>query len=315
MRKIHVLSVVICLALAGFGQASAQSNSTDQSTSTSKMMNSTMTMPRIIWIYREEVKPARTSAHDKVEQGFAQLWASLKVQPFIGMEAVSGNASEALFISGYDSFATYDKDFQIFMNASNGSKRMEMEQLEKQEADLVNGVRSVIATYRPDMSYLADRFMNDLPRSRYIQIETMRVRQGKDDSLAEGAKMFLDAYQKAGIQHPWVIYQVLSGSPAGTYMVFTPMNSMKDMDDELTMHQKVAEAMGEEKMKDMMKGSGEIFSFIERDIYSFNPKISHVSQEFAAMDPEFWGPQTRTLARTAATEARTPKSTKKSPNK
>lgn len=312
MRKIPVLSVAICMALVGLGQAAAQSNSMDQPNS--KMMNSRMPMPKIIWMYREDVKPARASAHEKVEQSFAQLWSSLNVQPFIGMEAVSGNASEALFISGYDSFATYDKDFQLFMNASNGSRKTEYEQLERQESDLVTGVRSVIATYRPDLSYLSDRFMTDLPKSRFVMIETMRVRPGADDSFASGAKIFADASQKAEIQHPWVVYQVLSGSPMGTYLVFSPMSSMKDMDDDLMAHQKVAQAMGEDKMKEMMKGSGEVFSYIERDIYSFNPKISHVSAEFAAADPEFWGPKTRTLARTASADNKPARSSKKSPH-
>jgi hypothetical protein len=94
-------------------------------------------------------------------------------------------------------------------------------------------------------------------------------------------------------------------------MIFSPMNSMKDMDDDMATHQRVAEAMGEDKMKSMMKGTGEVFSYIERDIYSFNPRISHVSQEFAAVDPEFWTPQPRTLARSASAQ----RSSKKSPHK
>ncbi len=301
MRKYQILSVAICLALASFVQVSAQSNSMDQSTS--KMTNSTMTMPKIIWIYHEDVKPAKGNAHERVEQGFAQLWASLKVQPFIGMEAVSGNATEALFISGYDSFATYDRDIQVFMKASNGTRKAEYDQLERQEADLINGARSVIATYRPDLSYLGDRFINELPKSRYVQLQTMRVRQGKDDAFADGAKMYINAYEKANYQHPWVIYQVLSGSPSGTYLLFSPMASMKELDEEIAMRPKIAEAMGEDNMKNMMKDSGEVLMYIERDIYSFNPKISDVSKEFASVDPEFWVPQTRTLARTAQPES------------
>jgi len=34
---------------------------------------------------------------------------------------------------------------------------------------------------------------------------------------------------------------------------------------------------------------GDGFALYPGDLYSFNPKISNVSAEFAAADPQFWG--------------------------
>jgi hypothetical protein len=70
------------------------------------------------------------------------------------------------------------------------------------------------------------------------------------------------------------------------------------MDEELASHPKIASAMGEQNMKNKENGAGEVFLSIENDIYALNPKLSHVPDEFASADPDFWRPQSRMLART-----------------
>src|SRR5712692_748903 len=77
-------------------------------------------LPKVLWIFREDTKPARGSAHEKVEHGFAQHWAKSNVQPFLAVEAVSGTATEVMFLSGYDSLAAMENDYQTFGKASNG---------------------------------------------------------------------------------------------------------------------------------------------------------------------------------------------------
>lgn len=69
--------------------------------------------PRVLWIYREDAKPSRGTAHERVERGFAQYWAKNNVQPFIGMEAVSGNATEVMFVTGYASLAAWRRTTRL----------------------------------------------------------------------------------------------------------------------------------------------------------------------------------------------------------
>ena len=75
---------------------------------------STQELPRVLLIYREDAKPARGPVHSRVEQAFAQYWAKQKVQPFLALEAWSGNPNEVMFITGYDSLASMEKDYQLF---------------------------------------------------------------------------------------------------------------------------------------------------------------------------------------------------------
>jgi hypothetical protein len=245
-------------------------------------------LPKVLWIFREDAKPARTIAHSKVEHGFAQYWAKNKVQPFLAVEAVSGAATEVMFLSGYDSLASMEKDYQTFGKGANGP---EYDSLVRQEAELVNSVRSMVAIMRPDMSYRAERMMNVMPQSRYFSIETFRVRLGRDEDFAAGSKLFRDAFEKMKREQPFVMYQVIMGAPEGTYLLFSPLKSLKEVDDDYANQGALMQAMGEENMKNLMKGVGDVFVTMENNIWAFNPQMSNVSKEFAAGDPKFWAPK------------------------
>ncbi|MEK6325754.1 MAG: hypothetical protein AABN33_29280 [Acidobacteriota bacterium] len=245
-------------------------------------------LPKVLWIYREDTKPARGTAHERVERGFAQHWAKNKVDPFLAMEAVSGNATEVMFLSGYDSLAAMEKDYNAFGKAANGP---EYEALERQEAELVNSIRSMVAVLRPDLSYKQERLMSILPQSRYFNIETFRVRLGRDADFAAGGKLFRDAFEKMKREQPYVMYQVIMGAPEGTYLLFSPIKSFKDIDDDFANQGALMQAMGEENMKNLMKGTGDIFLSMESNVYAFNPSMSNPSKEFAAADPQFWTPK------------------------
>lgn len=245
-------------------------------------------LPKVLWIFREDAKPARGAAHQRVEQGLAQHWARARVAPYLGMEAVSGNATEVMFLSGYDSLAAMEKDYQTFGKASTGT---DYEALNRQEADLVNSVRSSVAVLRPDLSYHPEKIPGMLPQCRYFSIETFRVRLGKDAEFAAGGKMFQDAFEKLKSAQPYAMYQVIMGAPEGTYLLFSPRKSLKEVDDDFANQGALMQAFGEENMKNLMKSTGDVFLSMESNIYAFNPNMSNVSKEFAAGDPKFWTPK------------------------
>ena len=249
---------------------------------------STQELPRVLLIYREDAKPARGPVHSRVEQAFAQYWAKQKVQPFLALEAWSGNPNEVMFITGYDSLASMEKDYQLFGKAANGA---EYDSLIRQEAELINTVRSSVAVLRPDLSYRPERLMSVLPQSRYFSIETFRVRLGKDGDFEAGSKLFQEAFGKMKREQPYVMYQVIMGAPEGTYLLFSPLKSLKDLDDDYASQGAMVRALGEENMKNLMKGTGDVFLSLESNIYAFNPNMSNVSKEFAAVDPNFWTPK------------------------
>jgi len=250
------------------------------------------TMPKVIWITREEVKPGKGTVHERIEQSFARQWSRAKVLPYLAMEAISGNATEAMFISGYTSFAQLEGDFQTFGKAANGPAKAEFEALNRQEAEAVSGVQEWIAVYRPDLSYRGDHFMETLAKSRYVSILTFRVKMGHDDDFAQASRLFQKAYEKMKSEQPYAIYQVTMGTPSSAYLLFTPMKSLKQLDDEMANEKAFAEAFGVEDLQKLEKSAVDVFAVpIRSDLYAFSPQMSNVSKEFAAYDPKYWTPK------------------------
>ena len=241
--------------------------------------------PKVLWIYREDVKPSKGYLHERVESGFADFWAKAKAQNFLALEAASGNPNEVLFISGYDSYAAYDKDFQLFAKTPSGSARTDYEGLARQEAELINGVRSMVAEYREDLSYRAPV---TLPQMRGFAITTLRVRPGHGEEFEQARKITKEAHEKANVDEHFAIYEVVAGAPSGTYLLLIPMKSLGDRDT--NPHSKAyQEALGDENRKKLRELSGAYSMGSETNLYVFNPRMSYVSDQFSNADSTgFW---------------------------
>ena len=89
---------------------------------------------------------------------------------------------------------------------------------------------SMIAVLRDDLSYRASQFAQELPKTRYFNMTIARLRPFTDMRFAELGKQIIAANEKANIDLPTAIYQVVSGGPTGMYLIFQPMKSMETMD-------------------------------------------------------------------------------------
>jgi hypothetical protein len=86
-----------------------------------------------------------------------------------------------------------------------------------------------------------------------------------------------------------MVYQVISGAPAGTYLLVAPFASLKSLDDALAAVPTYA--CPEEKVAKKAAAEGEIMH--ENLLFRVEPEISYVSDDFAAADPAFWRPHTK----------------------
>src|SRR6188474_2808740 len=66
--------------------------------------------PKVLQIFREVVKPGHSAAHATTEAGWPAAFSKANAPGnYIALTSVSG-PNEAWFITGYDSFAAYEKD-------------------------------------------------------------------------------------------------------------------------------------------------------------------------------------------------------------
>jgi hypothetical protein len=251
--------------------------------------------PAVLRIIREDIKEGKEAAHRNNENTF-MLEAALAKYPahVLGMTSITG-AGQAWFLEGHESFEAVEKTLSAF-----GNSDAKFAQIDELDAEYRTSSRSWLAAYRPDMSYRPEDWMQNLPKARFFNIAIIHVQSGHDQDFAEVSRLTVDAARKALDDQPWVMYEVVSGLPSGTYLVFQPSVSLKSLDVRDQRSRTILQAMGDTAAKHFTKTIGDAVASQESLLFSLEPRMSYVSREFAAADPDFWNPKTEPAARPKA---------------
>ena len=250
--------------------------------------------PPVLTIFREDVKAGRGAAHEKLEAGYVAALRKAKWNTYsLAMTSVSGNG-DAWFMTGYPSLEAWETDRQN--QSKNAAMVSEFERLDELDTQFRTGQRQMVARLREDLSYQSNV---DVAHMRYFEVITFRVRPGHDDQFAEAAKLIRGAYEKSKVDMHWATYAVVTGAPAGTYLVFIPMKSLKMMDPNPEIEKAMMAAMGEENGRKLDKIAGEAYISMESTIYGFSPRMSYVPKEWEDADAAFWKPKPMAVAKAA----------------
>lgn len=239
--------------------------------------------PKVLQIYREIVKPGHGPAHAKTEAGWPAAFEKASWPSHsLAMTSMSG-PNEAWFMSGWDSFAAYEKDMLDI--EKNSALDAEMARLSTVDGEHLSNMFLMFATYREDLSYRAPV---NIPQMRYFQVVTYRVKPGRAADFVAGTKLSLANHEKLNMDEHWAMYQVVSGAPGGTYLQFIPLKSLADIDAGREMHGKAYDdAMGDENRKKMADLTNASIESTTSVIFRFSPKMSYPSKEWTMADP-FW---------------------------
>lgn len=254
--------------------------------------------PTVLSIFREEIKAGRNAAHETLETGYVQALAQAKWPVnSLAMTSASGT-NEAWYLSGYDSFAALEKDRKDVEKKPALLHRFE--QLDQQDSEFRSGQRGMMAVFRPNLSYHPERIPPSLPKARYFSVLTVRMRPGHDVEFNQAIRMYLEAMEKANIEGGFATYQVVSGAPGGTFLVFSPLKSLAEFDAAPARDQAINAALGAENGPKLLKLVADSFLTTDSTLFAFSPKMSYVSKEWAAADPDYWKPKPKLAAKPAA---------------
>ena len=236
--------------------------------------------PAVLRIFREDIKEGKDAAHEKTEAAFMQAAAKAKYPVnILALTSMTGT-SQAIFLEGHSTFASI-ADAQTVLETA------EFRKLDAADAELRTGGRSMIASYRPDLSYGVDKI--NLPRVRFFNIDTIRVRQGQEQRFADLGKLLVAGAQKSGDTQPEVMYQVVSGAPSGTFVLLEPMESLKSMDEGPERDRALIQAMrnGPETLREL----SDSIANEESLLFNVDPVMSLPAKEWVTASPEFWKPK------------------------
>ena len=244
--------------------------------------------PKVLVISREYLKPGRAGGvHERSESAFVQAMTAAKWPVhYFAVESMSG-PSRALFLTGYPSFAAWEKDNQN--TAKNTALTAALEHAALMDGDLLTAYDQNVFVYRDDISL---RSNVDIAHMRYFQILLFQVRPGHDKEWEELAKMYKDGYEKAVPDAKWAVFESAFGANnGGLVAIFIPMKTLAEVDEGFANDKKFMDAVGANGMKKLAELSASSVESEQVNLFQFNPKMSYPQEEWIKADPDFWKPK------------------------
>jgi hypothetical protein len=249
-----------------------------------KAANPAAAPPNLVLLLHQEIQPGKIKEHQKLESSISRASDRLETpNDWIDLQSLTGTR-ESLSFDPFDSFEDLGRskiEWRQFF-----ATHPDLAHMQEEVEGLVVSDRTIVAARRDDIGYRADSI--DLSEARYMRVLDVRLFPGHESDFVEAMKILADAYVKIAAETPWVVYQVDVGIPTPAFLVFMPMPELKPNDDLLSSRANVIEAEGEQASDALQKIAREAFASTETNLYVVSPELSHVSQEFAASDPEFW---------------------------
>lgn len=256
--------------------------------------------PNVLLIVREEIKPGMMAAHSREANNVVRIYSKAK-SPYnrLAMVPVAGNENEVTYLWPFDSFAELEKSNKDLETLSTVTYKADFEKVRPEGDDYHSSQRDMIAVLRNDLSYNGGA---DMPRMRYMRVQTVRVKPGHSREFEESRRMTKAAHEKARIDENMAVYQVVGGAQSGTYLIFIPWDSLTRA--ETIPHGKsYQDALGEDRRDKIEKIENDSIVFSATEIYAFNPQLSFAPR-FAAADPGFWTLKPMAPESTAPTAAK-----------
>lgn len=239
----------------------------------------------VLTIYRETVKPGKSTAHDAHESAWARAVAAAKPPTgYLALSAMSG-PQENWYISGFPTWADYEKANK----ATEASPALTDigKKFSSQEGEYLSDGRGMVLTFREDLSYGGSA---DLATSRYLSVTRVSVRPGHGAEYEENRKMVKAAHEKAKLTDKYSMWQAASGAPAGTFFIFVARKSLAEIDAGAAIHGAAYQAAlgGEEAQKKMTANSAAAIINSQSDLFAFAPQQSVPPPEWVTADPAYW---------------------------
>ena len=255
--------------------------------------NTAAELPNILVLVHQEVQHGKASTREKLELAMKRACDRLNVpNSWIDLQAVTG-PPEILFFDAFDSFDHLEQTMTEW--AQLNVLHPELARLQEEIDTLVTNERTIIAARREDLGYRPETI--DLSEARFIRVHEVRLFPGHESDFVETLKLLRAAYEKTNSNTPWAVYQANMGTQYATFLIFTPLIALQEIDDLLAAKDALRDAEGADGEQRLQQIAREAYASAESTLYVVHPQTSHVPKEFAARNPDFWSPKTETEAK------------------
>lgn len=274
MKRVTGSMLLVVLAVGATGIAVGQEKS------------GAMPPPKILVIGREYTKPGKAgAAHEKTESAFVQAMKKAKWPThYLAVESLSGK-SRALFLTGYDSFAAWEKDRQA--GDKNAAFTSDIARAWAGDGEMLSDQDGGIFQLSEEYSL---RQNVDIAHCRYFEIGRFVLKPGHEGDWTEIMKLVKAGYEKIPNGH-WAMYGEIYGATNSTYIYFTALKTGEEMDQGLAEGKEFEAALGADGLKKLSELSAAAIEESQTHLFAFSPKMSYPRDEWVKADPDFWAPK------------------------
>jgi hypothetical protein len=197
--------------------------------------------------------------------------------PLIGMVSITG-AMETWLVEPHDSFSEMERVDAAFPALRGRGSRDESS-------------RTWIAFYRHWWSHRPEEAIQALRKARYLQVSIFRISLGSESDFAELLRARKASLDSINLDRPDLVYQVVAGEPSGTYLILSPLPSLKVLDDGVSSSRSgvgYQRSTGTPSTRATSKVGAENEVSHENLLFRIDPALSEVPAEFGSADPAFW---------------------------
>jgi hypothetical protein len=201
----------------------------------------------------------------------------------VGMTSLTGLPETWLMESHYTFASVEDTDRALdaagaFRGGANGDLGHD---------EVLAPAHTMLLRYQPDLSYRPDQAIRLFPRARYFHVTIYRVRSATRADFNRMVGLRRTSQDTMNLDRPDIAYDVISGAPTGTYVFFAPIVTLRAMDEGVPNTPVYAERLAEERAKTSATTPPADIGR-EHLMLRVEPRLSYVSDGWAAGDREFW---------------------------
>ena len=239
--------------------------------------------PGVLTVIVEELKPGMAADHEANESGWPKAFARANYPyNYLAVESITGSP-EIWFLLPYQSWTAEGESMKAITD--NETLAAEMGKLSRADGQYLAGIRTFQAIARPDLSY--GQFP-DLALVRFYEVTTFRVRPGHEQGWEAAAKVYRAQVEKAMPGMSYRVYQVTSGMPGGTYLIFGTVNAYGEFDRQMAEGMAMWENVSPQDMATLQQTMANDVQMVVTNRYRVSPTMSYVTAETKARDPAFW---------------------------
>ena len=98
---------------------------------------------------------------------------------------------------------------------------------------------------REDLSHQPRLAVSDFAKIRFINMDEIRLRPGRVREFTEFRSEIATAYAAADVDGPVWVYEIYSGGPTNSFQIWTPYNSVAQLDLVPRIRKSVDKALGD----------------------------------------------------------------------